>query len=88
MADSRAAIAAIKKAGTTGKARSRHLQKMVSEVTERGGGEVKAHIGILANEAADVLETHAAGKVPLDDHEKWISGGVFDSGRSKGRGSI
>ena len=31
-------------------------------------------MGILGNEAADVLEKNAAEGVPLDDHEKWISG--------------
>ena len=30
---------------------------------------------ILGNEAADVLAKNAAEGVPLDDHEKWMSGG-------------
>ena len=34
-----------------------------------------AHIGILGNEAADVLAKNAAEGVPPDDHEKWMSGG-------------
>ena len=38
-------------------------------------GWVKAHIGILGSEAADVLAKNAAEGVPLDDHEKWMSGG-------------
>ena len=42
LADSKAAIAAYKKAGKTGKARSRHPQEqemvnMIGEVRERGG---------------------------------------------------
>ena len=32
-------------------------------------------MGILGNEAADVLAKQAAERVPLDDHEKWMSGG-------------
>ena len=41
-ADSRAAIVAARKAGRMGKARSRHLQKIVSEIAAgREGGEVK-----------------------------------------------
>ena len=72
LADSKAAIAAVKRAGKTGKARSRHLQRTVNAIAEvkEGGGEikigwVKAHIGILGNEAA-----------PPDDHKKWMTGGV------------
>ena len=39
LADSKAAIAAVRKAGKTGKARSRHLQKTISEIAEiREGG--------------------------------------------------
>ena len=46
LADSKAAIAAVKKAGRTGRARSRHLQKvvnMVAEIKEGGGG--KSNLG-------------------------------------------
>ena len=56
LADSKA----VRKAGRTGKARSSHLKKVVDEIGVRGPGMVKlrwvkAHIGILGNEAADVL---------------------------------
>ena len=57
LAESKAAIAAVKKAGRTGKARSRHLQRTVIMIAEiREGGEVKFgwDMGILGNEAADV----------------------------------
>ena len=32
-------------------------------------------MGILVNEATDVLAKNAAEGVPLDDHKKWMSGG-------------
>ena len=58
LADSKAAIAAVKEAGRTEKARFRHLQRTVNMMAEvkKGGGEVKiewvkAHMGILGNEA-------------------------------------
>ena len=60
-----------------GKARSRHLQKTISEIAEGGEkvkiGWVKAYMGILGNEAADVMEKNAAEKMRfLEDHEKWM----------------
>ena len=78
LADSKTAIAAGKKAGRTGKARSRHLQRTVNMMAEvqAGGREVKtgwvkAHMGILRNEAADVLAKQATEGVPPHDHDKW-----------------
>ena len=38
-------------------------------------GWVKAHMGILENESADGLAKIVAEGVPLDDDEKWMSGG-------------
>ena len=38
-------------------------------------GWVKAHMGILRNEAADVLAKNTAEGVPPDDHDNWMSGG-------------
>ena len=62
LADSEAAIAAVKKTGKTGKARSKHLQRTVNMIPEikKGVGDVKlgwvkAHMDIFGNEAADVL---------------------------------
>ena len=71
-----------------GKARSGHLQEVVNrvaEIKERGGevrgGWVRSHIGTLGNEAADVCAKQAAEGVPLDDHEKWMSGGDLAVGK-------
>ena len=51
LADSKEAIAAVRKAGKTGKARSSHLKEVVGEIGVRGPGMVKleAHMGILGN---------------------------------------
>ena len=80
LADSKAATAAVRKAGRTGKARSSHLKKVVDEIGARGPGMVKlgwvkSHMGILGNGAADVLAKDAAAGMPPDDHEKRMSGG-------------
>ena len=63
-----------------GPSRTRTMQeRMIAEIKKEGGGvkmgRIKAHMGILGNEAADVLAKNAAEGVPLDDHEKWMSGG-------------
>ena len=55
---------------------------MVDEIGTRPAGTVrlgwvKAHMGILCNEAADVLAKQAAEGVPMDNHEKWMfRGGI------------
>jgi len=56
LADSMAAIQAIKKAGKTGKARTGELVRVMREVRRRGNVRfawVKAHVGIPGNERAD-----------------------------------
>ena len=56
LADSMAAIQAIKKAGRIGKARSRELVRVMKEVRKRGNVRfawVKAHVGIPGNKRAD-----------------------------------
>ena len=90
LADSKAAIAAMKKAGRTGRARSRHLQRtvnMVAEIGEGGGevklGGVKAHIGTLGNEAA---ESELRREYPQTVMISGCRERVLDSGRSGGRG--
>ena len=45
LADSKAAIAAVKRADRTGKTRSRHLQKIINEVAEIRGGGGRARMG-------------------------------------------
>ena len=45
-------------------------------------------MGILGNEAADVLAKQAVEGVPLDDHKKWMSGGGLSGSRQgSGRGN-
>ena len=62
LSDSQTAIAAVKKAGRTGKARTRDLRKVVQEIRRRQDflgpgavriGWVKAHVNIFGNEKAD-----------------------------------
>ena len=70
----------MKKAGKTGKARSRHLKEVADEIGARGEGIVrlawvKAHMGIPGNEAANVLAKKAAEGLPPNGSEKWMPGG-------------
>ena len=62
LSDSQAAIAAVKKAGQTGKARTRDLRRIIQQIQRRQDnlgpgavrfGWVKLHIGIVGNEKAD-----------------------------------
>ena len=71
LADSRTAISAVKKAGRTGKARTRKLAKLLGRIGEReeeGGkgvvalGWIKAHIGIHGNEMVDRMAKKGAEK--------------------------
>ena len=81
LADSKAAIAAVKRQGGQEKPGPEHLQEVVNEKRSGKGeggvrlGWVKAHMGILESEAADVFAKQAAEGVPLVDHETWMSGG-------------
>ena len=45
-------------------------------------------MGNLGNKAADVVAKNATEGVPPDDHDRWMSGGVSDSGQSSRRGII
>ena len=62
LSESQAAIAAVKRAGRTGKARTRDLRKVIQEIRRRQEmlglgavrfGWVKAHVDIFGNEKAD-----------------------------------
>ena len=58
LADSRASLAAVKKAGLTGKARTRELSRIIHLIRNREGkttklGWVESHIGVEGNELAE-----------------------------------
>ena len=89
LTDSRAAISAVKKAGRTGKARTRELARLMKTVEKReeeGGKEavalgwVKAHIGIHGNKMADNMAKKGAekGAGTLQVTE----GGIWQKGKS------
>ena len=74
------AIAAVRKAGRTGKARLSHLKKVVNDIGARIPrmvklGWAKAHMGILGNQAADVVAKNAVEGVLPDYNGQWMSGG-------------
>ena len=69
LADSKTAISAVKKAGRTGKARTRDLARLMRMIAEREGeagegavalGWVKSHISIHRNEMADGMAKEGA----------------------------
>ena len=71
LADSKAAISTVMKAGRTGKARTRDLVKLMRTIAERENevgkgvvelGWLKSHIGIHGNEMADRMAKEGAGK--------------------------
>jgi len=75
LSDSQAAIAAVKKAGRTGKARTRDLKIVMEEIRERQSrlgpnavsfGWVKAHNELHGNEEADRLAKEATNLYPED----------------------
>ena len=76
LAGSKAAISAVKKAGRTGKARTRDLVKLMRTIVERESeagkeavalGWVKSHIGIHENEMTDGMAKEGAKKNAMMD---------------------
>jgi len=75
LSDSQAAIAAVKKAGRTGRARTADLRRVMMDIKERqtrlgpnavSFGWVKAHNDVGGNEKADQLAKHATTLYPED----------------------
>ena len=73
LADSNEAIDAVKKAGRTGRARSRHLQKVVNTVAEIKEGGSQTEVG----EGPPPLPLPGHCRIPSPDiHFSWSSGGT------------
>ena len=75
LSDSQAAIAAVRNAGRTGKARTADLRRVMMDIKERqtrlgpntvSFGWVKAHNEVCGNEKADQLAKHATALYPED----------------------
>jgi len=94
LSDSQAAIAAVRKAARTGKARTGELKEVIEEVRRRQAtlavrfACVKAHVGTQGNEKADQLAKEGAELEGEDEGmEKAIAEGGLrqDSGKGEGR---
>ena len=81
LADSKAAKAAVRKAGRTGKARSRHLREVINMIAEvkEGGGKVK--LGWV--KAADVVAKNAAKSGHWTTTKSGCPGGYWTMGRAE-----
>jgi len=87
LSDSQAAIAAVRKAGKTGRARTGELKEFVEEVRRRQENPgpdavrfawVKAHVGTQGNEKADQMARSGA---ELGDEEEGMEKVITEGGR-------
>jgi len=90
LSDSQAAIAAVKKAGRTGKARTMDLRRVMMEIRERqirlgpnavSLGWVKAHNEVQGNEKADQLAKQATNLYP--EEPQITEGGLKQAWKKK-----